>query len=450
MNKVFMVGISGIGMSRLALALSDLGFDVYGTDVNLSLALNSLAPYGIKIVDDNFELDKSFDVVVYSSAVPKTNKFIHSSKNLGILIKARGEMLADIALPYKEIVISGTHGKTTTTAMIGALLSDNFKTNIYVGAEVPFNNFYKEADYFVLESDESDKTFLLLQPYFLVLTNVDRDHLNAYNNDFNELKKAFSNVLQKSHIKVVSMDDTVAYSLASQFGKETYYYSLNNSSANAFSNNIVYRSDGITFDIQINEKLIKGIRLKTFGLQNVSNAIAAALTADLLNVSNENIIDGFSKFTMPARRLEKKGEVDGIILFDDHADHPSEVEATLDALRKHFPQRRIIAVFQPHRYTRMDALRESVAKPFYLADSVIVNDIFAAFEDPIEGISGEVVTSWIKENNHSKDVYFVKDLKDIPDAILRIAQTGDIIVLLGPGNIGEIALPILDKLKEKI
>jgi len=449
MDKVFMVGVGGVGMIRLAIALKEIGFEVYGNDLNFSSATKSLTPYGIEVVDSNFSLDKSFSCVIYSSAVPETDKFILDAKKLGLTLKTRGEMLADISLPYKEIVVSGTHGKTTTAAMTGTILGMEYRTNVYVGGKSEANKFMKDAEYFVIESDESDKTFLLLNPHLLILTNIDMDHLNAYDYDFSQLKDAFHSLLKKSYIKVVSMDDSNAYSVSANIDCKSYYYSLSNENADAFAENIMYDVNGVNFDLHINGKSIQNIHMNIFGPKNISNAVASALSADLMGVSKEKIIKGLANFVMPSRRLEKKGEINGIVLFDDHADHPTEVEATLTALKIHFPRKRIIAIFQPHRYTRMNLLKEEVAKPFYLADVIIVNDIFSAFENPVEGISGEIVASWIRKHNFSKDVYFVKEIKAIPNYISVIAQKGDIIVLLGPGNIGEVAAPILQKLKEK-
>ncbi|MGC8757212.1 MAG: UDP-N-acetylmuramate--L-alanine ligase [Caldisericaceae bacterium] len=447
---MFFVGIGGVGMSRLAIIMNQLGFEVYGSDAESLSAIKMLSPYGINVVNSDFSLDKSFAYVVYSSAIPPTDVFIQRAKALELNLKSRGEMLAEIAMRYKEVVVCGTHGKTTTTAMIGTILGTEYKTNVYVGGKSLANTFAEDAEYFVIESDESDKTFLLFSPHLLVATNIDADHLNAYDNNMDNLKDAFKTLLSKASIRVVSLDDTNAFTVSLGVAGKTYYFSLNNKNADAFAESVSYEPDGVRFDLRTNRELIRGIKMAVYGPKNLSNAVAAALSCHLLGVPYEKIVKGLEKFAMPSRRLEKKGEVREIVLFDDHADHPTEVEATLNALTIHFPSKRIVAVFQPHRYSRMNLLKENVAKPFYLADIVVVSEIFPAFEAPIEGISGEAVVSWIKKQNPNKAVYFEKETDNIPALIAKIAQPGDIVVLLGPGDVGKISDKILQQLKERL
>ncbi len=450
MDKVFMIGIAGTGMSKLALMLSDLGYEVFGTDVQHNFVVDSLIERGIEVVSSDFVLDKSFNLVVYSSAVPLTDPHLIEARQLGIKTEKRGETLARISRDFRSIVIAGTHGKTTTATMVGASLRRSFKTDLYVGAETHFyDDFSKDAEYFVIESDESDGTFLLFNPEILILTNVDRDHLNLYGGNFSELKTAFAKLLGQSSKRVVSMDDPVASSLSSSFS-DTFFYSVSNHSANAFAKNIRFANEGVYFDAFILGGYAKNVFLPALGLKNISNALAAMLVSLLLGESIDKSVEGLAQLHMPSRRLEKKGEVSSIIVFDDHADHPTEVEATLDAIKKHFPMRRIIAIFQPHRYSRMSLLREEVGRPFHLADVVLVTDIFPAFEPPIEGISGESVYNWIKNRNIDKEIFYVKDKNDIAKTVGNVARRSDIVVTLGPGDIGSFSASILDILKEKI
>jgi UDP-N-acetylmuramate--alanine ligase len=450
MNKVLLLGIGGAGMSKLALLMKDFGYEVYGLDLKENGTIRSLRDNNIKVtIGELFdEIDANFSLVVYSSAFPKDDANLIKAKSLGIKTEKRGETLASISNSFESVVVSGTHGKTTTTTMIGHILNEHLKVNVYVGGDTEFRHFYKDARFFVIESDESDGTFLYFNPFVLVITNIDKDHLNYYNWDFGNLKKSFLNLAQKSFYKVVSMDDENAYSIAKNIKNNIIYYSLKDEKADMFGYNLRFLENGTKFDLSYLDNTYRDIFLPSYGEHSVLNAMASIIASEKCGISIKDAIEALSTFNLPKRRMEKKWESNGILLVDDHADHPTEVKATLKALRMHFPDRRIVSVYQPHRYTRISALKEAVAEPFYLADLIVITDIFSAFEKPIEGISGKKVFDWVKTLNQGKEVYFIKDKNDIPSCLKDKLKSGDLVVLLGPGDIGAISGEILNAIEK--
>jgi UDP-N-acetylmuramate--alanine ligase len=450
MDKVLLLGIGGSGMSRLALLMKDFGYEVYGLDLKENDVIKDLKSNNIKVnIGKRFNyLDGTFKLVVYSSAFVENDVNLIKAKNLGIKIERRGETLARISNGFSSVVVSGTHGKTTTTTMVGHIFNKSFRVNVYIGGETEFKNFYKDARFFVIESDESDGTFLYFNPFILIITNIDKDHLNYYNWDFENLEKAFLNLAQKSLYKIVSMDDENACSVAKNIKNNIIYYSLEDVKADMFGYNLRFLENGIRFDLKYRDNTYKDIFLRAFGEHNVLNAMASLIASNISGISIKDGINSIATFNLPKRRMEKKWEKEGILLIDDHADHPTEVTATLSALKKHFPERRIVSVYQPHRYTRVSALKERIAEPFYLSDFIILTDIFGAFEEPIEGISGEKIYDWVKILNPKKEVVFIKDKKDIPGYLIGKLKSGDLLVLLGPGDIGTISGEILDAIEK--
>ncbi len=449
MDKIFFIGIGGVGMSKLALLYRDIGFKVEGSDAVDSYNARSLAEKGIPVFIGQraLHINKSIDTVIYSSAIKENNAELRKAAELHIKLLKRGEALAEVVNNYKTIVVSGTHGKTTTVSLIGHILKQCGKNvNVYVGGrDSEFDNFKKEANYFVIESDESDGSFLLFDPDMLIITNIDKDHLNHYGNSFENLKQAFLELSGKSKIRIVSMDDLSALNVGLHFPSDTYYYSNGKCKANICSRNISYGNDGVNFDILFNGKAFS-VFLPMFGEKNVSNALAALLVATAVGIRLENAIESLRSFSPPARRMELKGNKKGITVIDDHADHPTEVAATLTALKAHFPGKRIIAVYQPHRYSRAFALGKDIAFPFYLPDITIVMELYAAFEKPIPGINGKVISDWIKEINPSKEVYYAPRKDDVIKIFKHILKKDDLIVLLGPGDIEELSSCMLDYL----
>ncbi len=450
MHKAFLVGIGGYGMSKLAFLLKEEGFYVSGTDIKESSNVKHLREEGIKVFVDNgsSHIDSTFDLLVYSSAIPQNHPDLLKAQETGIKVRKRGEILAEIVNNYRPIVVSGTHGKTTTTALIGHVLRGECRLNAYIGGDVEgFDHFLKNPDYFVVESDESDGSFLLLKPHILVMLNIDKDHLNFYNWSFENLKTAFRTIAICANSIVVCMDDEPALSIANDLDKEVLYYSICDERADFYGSNIKVVENGIFFDMKHKGIQYRDIFVPLRGAHNVRNSLASIAVASFIGLDVEYCINALSSFSPPKRRIEKKWEYGSIILFDDHADHPTEVEATLTALKSSFPQRRLIAVLQPHRYTRVKSLGHEIVKPLNIADVVILTDIYSAFETPIEGISGEAIFEWARSLYPDRKIMYVEDKIIVPHLLKEILKENDVVVLLGPGDIGEISEALLDTLK---
>jgi len=255
--------------------------------------------------------------------------------------------------------------------------------------------------------------------------------------------------MRKSKLLVVAKDDNPAFEVSKNLIKKPFYFSLYDNTTDAYATDVLFENNGASFGVNVLGEPMPLMKLHAYGEKMLSNAIGAILTSKMLGVKNNEIEEAIFNFSMPKRRTEFKANIDGIYVFDDHADHPTEVEATLSSLRKHFPDERIIAIFQPHRYTRVYSLKEDIAKPFYLADVVFVLPIFSAFEEPINGITSEKVFDWIKSLNPTKDVYFVRDFDMLATLVSDIAKKNDIVITLGPGNVNFAIDKIVLKLKEK-
>ncbi len=447
MKKIFMVGINGSGMSKLAMLMKDFGYAVSGTDVAVNEVSQELINNGIIFYKEQTLPDETFDAVIISSAISNSHPIVVESRNRGIPILRRGEALATIAKNYKSIIVSGTHGKTTTTSMIYHILNKFSMANVYVGGKISLDeHFKKDREFFVIESDESDRSFLYFEPHILLVTNIDRDHLNAYGDSFENLKSAFEELMTKSQLKVVSYDDPNAMEIASKLDR-VYFYSTKDPKADIFADQIQYKKDGIQFSLYLKNKYVGIFSLPFMGEKNLLNSLASIMTAKLLGIEIKESLHALCDFTFPMRRLEVKGVINGITLIDDHADHPTEIYATLSAIRNHFRNRRIIAIFEPHRYTRVNTLREEIAFPFKLADVVITKDIYPAFEEPIAGIDGEKVYQWIKATNPGKQIYYASEYNNIVEMLSSVVKKGDIVVLLGPGEIYKVAEPIIKRLR---
>ncbi len=438
MDKIFLVGIGGAGMSRLALLFKGSGYEVLGSDIRESEYTEILKLNNIKVFIGHSEahIDKSISLLVYSSAVKETNPEVSKAKKLGIKVLKRGEALASVVNKFNNIIISGTHGKTTTTSIIGHILKkQGYRVNVYVGGrDNEFDEFYSNPDFFVVESDESDGSFLFFNPRYLVITNIDKDHLNHYDGSFEKLKNAFSILVEKSNRAVVCGLDKNAIDVVRNSKNKTLFYGVSNFKAE----NIEYLLNGTKFDLVYDNGKKMKVFSPLFGDKNVLNVLASLLVLREAGIPIETSVKHLRSFVPPSRRMEIKKNGD-FILVDDHADHPTEIEATLSALRKHFPGKRLIAVFQPHRYSRMKLLGKKVAEPFSFADEVVVTEIFPAFEKPIENITGKGIANYVKEKYPDKNVYFTSSNFDAAKRVNSILKKGDMVVLLGPGDIGELS-----------
>jgi len=450
MEKVFLIGIGGAGMSSLAFLAKNLGFEVSGSDIEDSDTVKKLQKKGIKVFIGHLEKNVSLikpDIVVYSSAIKKDNPELKWAKNHKLIVKHRSEFLAPLISPFKTIAIAGTHGKTATTSMVGFLLQQAKKTTyVYLGGE---NICLKETkitpqSLVVLETDESDGSFLLFDPTISIVTNIDKDHLSNYHYNFRELKNAFKTFIQgkdKIKVNILCLDDDNLQSVARRIkARKTLTYGLKNK-ADLMALDIRHSSSGTEAKLIFKRKNQGILKLPVFSEQNLLNSLGAMLAAKEIGISFKQSIKILKKFQLPKRRSEIIGEKKSILVIDDYAHHPTEIKATLASLK--ILKRRIIAVYEPHRYTRMKMLGDKVGQAFDDADVIISLDICPAFEKPIKGITGKKVNEWIKKHNPKKKVFYVRRLEDIPKFIKKIIQPNDLIVTLGPGTIKGLAQKIL-------
>ncbi|MGB9763328.1 MAG: UDP-N-acetylmuramate--L-alanine ligase [Minisyncoccia bacterium] len=453
-QKVYFIGIGGAGMSNLAFLTRDLGYFVFGSDIMNSDIIKKLRRKSIKVFighkKENIESIKP-DIVVYSSAI-KNNSELEWAKKNKIKIQHRFEFLSQLIKYAKTIGISGTHGKTTTTSMIGFLLQKaGIPVYVYLGGENKClkNTKITSKSTFVVETDESDKSFLFFDPEIAIITNIDKDHLSNYHYNFNELKNAFRDFIKgkgQRRLTVLCADDKNLMKIYESLKNKNNFltYGLTNKKATLRAQNISFSKKGIKADLFLKNKKLGHFQFNFLGEKILLDALGAILIAHQFGISIQKSIKYLKYFTLPKRRTEIIGEKKEILIIDDHADHPTEVKTTLKSLK--VLKRRIIAIYEPHRYTRMKMLGEKVGQAFDDADVIISLDICPAFEKPIKGITGKKVNQWIKKYNPQKKVFYIEKLDEVPKFLRKIVQPNDLIITLGPGTIKGLARKIYQSL----
>ncbi len=454
-KNIHFVGIGGIGMSGIAEILINQGFAVSGSDLNDNENTQYLSKLGAKILlGHKAENIEGAEAVVYSSAVKvNENPETLRAKELGIPVIRRAEMLAEVTRLNYCIAVSGTHGKTTTTSMIGLILiKAGFDPTVIVGGRLKdfggTNARLGKGEWTIVEADEYDRSFLQLLPTIAVINNIEAEHLDIYK-DIDDLLQTFSQFASKVPFYgfvALGTDDKGVKEVVPSLNKKFYTYGLsrnNDFTAQNIVNNSIYNS----FDLYENGNLVAKINLCVPGLHNIKNALASITVARKLGIDYEIISSALSEFTGVYRRFDIKGEVKGIMVVDDYAHHPTEISSTLEAARKGW-DRRIIAVFQPHTYTRTQSFYKDFAKSFDNADIVIITDIYPAREKPIEGVTGEMIANQAKNYGH-KNVLYVPSIDDLPDVLMNLLKPNDLLITIGAGSIYRIANQIFSLLSNK-
>jgi UDP-N-acetylmuramate--alanine ligase len=453
-NKhIHFVGIGGIGMSGIAEVLLNLGYQVSGSDLRESAITRRLAGMGgtISLGHDSSAVG-SADVVVTSSAVPADNPEVVAAREAGIPVIARAEMLAELMRLNKfGIAIAGSHGKTTTTSLVGWLLSQagldptviiGGKVNSYGGSNAKLG----EGEFLVAEADESDGSFLRLAPVLEVVTNIDLEHLDYYLN-IDEIKAAFLKFINKIPFYgtvFLCLDDANIADILPLIEKRVTTYGMT-SQADFKARKV--QGDGLssTFEVFQQDKLLGSIHLPLAGRHNVYNALAAVCIGMELEIPFPVIASALETFTGVQRRQQIKGEKNNILVIDDYGHHPTEIRATLVSLKEAWPERRLLVIFQPHRYSRTARLLEEFHTAFHHADFLVLTDIYGAGEQPFAGVSGESLAEEIRQHGQ-KQVLYIDQLAGLAEQIVEIARPGDVILTLGAGNIwrsGEEILALL-------
>lgn len=440
-KAVHMVGIGGIGMSSIAEVLLARGYRVSGSDMKPSPVTERLESLGATIHEGHSETHVTdADVVVYSSAVrPLENPETLEARRLHIPLIRRAEMLGELMRQKYGVGIAGTHGKTTTTTMTGLVAREaGFDPTIIVGGKVEVfdsNAVSGEGDIIIIEADEYDRTFLKLTPALAVVTSIESEHLDIYK-DLDDIKAAFlefANSVPFFGAAILCIDDANVRSLLGDIERRILTYGT---ARQATVRAAEIRQEGrhTYFNVYYFDELLGEIALPAPGVHNVRNALAAVSVGLELDIDFERISTALNNFTGVHRRFQVKGEIDKLLVVDDYAHHPTEIEATLSAASKGWPDKRIIAVFQPHLYSRTRDLMDAFARAFDDADVLVITDIYPAREQPIDGVTGGLLAERATHSGH-RNVHFIADKAHIPDFLASITGNDDLIITLGAGDI---------------
>lgn len=441
-KKIHFVGAGGIGMSGIAEILLDQGFKVSGSDKSLSEVTDRLKKLGAEVFEGHRaeNLKQDVDALVYSSAVSFDNPELVEAQRRKIPVIRRAEMLAEVMRLKYGIGIAGTHGKTTTTSMISLVLMEGgLDPTVIVGGKLSglggTNARLGHGEFIVVEADEFDRSFLSITPTIAVLTTLETDHLDCYR-DLEDIKGAFIQFASKVPFYgfvVLCLDEPALLDIMPQLHKKKMITYGLNPQADIQAVEIKHKDNTSSYTLVRNGKDLGAITLQVPGKHNVQNSLAAIAVAIELGVAFPKIKSGMEKFTGVYRRWEKKGEAGGVTLYDDYAHHPTECRATLSGAKAGW-RRRVLCVFQPHLYSRTRDFYEEFGKSFLLSDVLVVTDVYPAREEPIQGVTGELIANAAKQFGH-KDVHYVPDKKSIPGFLKKIVKSGDIVITMGAGDI---------------
>ncbi|MBW1972345.1 MAG: UDP-N-acetylmuramate--L-alanine ligase [Deltaproteobacteria bacterium] len=452
-KHIHFVGIGGIGMSGIAEVLITLGYDISGSDLKPSPITKRLQDLGATIFYNHKAKNiGDSQVVVFSSAVSQDNPEILEAKRKKIPVIRRAEMLAELMRMKYGIAVAGTHGKTTTTSMIAHIMAKaEMDPTMIIGGKV--NAFGSNArlgqgEFLVAEADESDGTFLKLSPIIAVITNIDADHLDYYK-DINDIKESFYNFADKVPFYgalVLCVDDKNVCSLIPRFKKRVISYGINNN-ADFMAKDISSHQMETGFRLLVYGKDMGRVELKIPGEHNIYNALASIATSYELDIPIEKIKEALEDFKGVQRRFQIKATVKDIIFVDDYGHHPAEIMATLKAAKKGW-NRRVVVLFQPHRYTRTKALFNDFLKAFLDADKTIITDIYPASEKPIKGVTGKKLAESMQSKTKKDVIYLPRD-KDMAKNIFPLLRQGDIFITIGAGDIYKVGEEIIKLLGDK-
>ena len=442
-HQIHFIGIGGSGMNGIAEVLLNLGFTVSGSDLKVSANVRRLRRLGATVhIGHAPENLGDADVVVRSTAVGSDNPEVRAALARQVPVIPRAEMLAELMRMKYGLAVAGTHGKTTTTSMLAKILGEGgLDPTIVIGGKldaIGSNARLGKGEFLVAEADESDGSFMYLAPTVAIITNVDPEHLDHYG-DFDTLKEtfvAFANKVPFFGFGVVCLDHPVVQDLLPRLKRRLITYGLSRQ-AELRAGEVV--ADGLStrFTVLRRDEELGEIDMSMPGTHNVQNALAAIATALELDIPFEKIQAGLNGFTGVQRRFTVRADVAQVLIVDDYGHHPVEIEATLQGARDGFAERRIVAVFQPHRYSRVRDLETDFCRAFNRADHVVVCPIYAAGEEPIEGLDAEHLADGLRAHGH-RSVHPVGDLDDAVAHLVEVVQPGDLVVTLGAGHVNSV------------
>ncbi len=457
MRRIHFVGIGGAGMSGIAEVLINLEYSVSGSDIAENAVTRRLADMGAQIFIGHDAANVSAtDVVVVSTAIKHDNPEVLAAQQSRIPVIPRAEMLAELMRFRFGVAIAGTHGKTTTTSLVASVLAEGeLDPTFVIGGKLTSTGTHArlgESRYLVAEADESDASFLYLQPMIAVVTNIDADHLETYDGDFERLQATFLEFLH--HLPfygqaILCLDDDDVRRLLPELSRPTITYGTCED-ADIRASNIVQQGQQTRFDVHfIDSDDVLDITLNMPGKHNVLNALAAIAIARDLGVADDSIQRALLQFQGIGRRFQSYGDINvaqgQVLLVDDYGHHPSEVAVTVDAIRKGWPARRLVVVFQPHRYTRTRDLFEDFVQVLSAVDVLVLLEIYAAGEEPISGADGRALTAAIRARGQVEPV-FVERIDELSEVLPGLLHDDDILLTLGAGSIGTVAPQLLQTL----
>ncbi|MEM7679235.1 MAG: UDP-N-acetylmuramate--L-alanine ligase [Myxococcota bacterium] len=452
-RRIHLVGIGGIGMSGIAEVLNNLGYDVQGSDLRDSDVTRRLVSLGVTVHKGHDEAQVSAaDVVVISSAVSDQNPEVQAARQRKIPVIRRAEMLAELMRLKYGIAVGGTHGKTTTTSMVAVILTHaGLDPTVVVGGKVnKLGSTAKlgQGPYLVAEADESDGSFLHLSPTVAVVTNIDPEHLDHYQGGLAEIRDVFVTFVNRIPfygLAVLCIDHPEVQAILPKVEKRFVTYGLS-AQADLMARHLRF-GPSTHFEVVRRGDSLGDFQLNMLGEHNVSNALAAIAVADELGVSPDVAREALADFDGVDRRFSVRGEVGGIMVVDDYGHHPAEIRTTLSGVRKAYPDRRVLAVFQPHRYSRTKHLATEFASAFNDADLVVLTPLYAAGEAPIEGVSSATLADTIRRHGH-RDVRLAEDFEDAVSKVRTLSREGDVVLAFGAGDIGRFGQRLVDDLAD--
>jgi len=448
-NTIHFVGIGGSGMSGIAEVLLNLGYAVQGSDARASAVTQWLSSLGARITIGHAAANiGGADVVVVSGAVPRENPEVAAALARRIPVVARAEMLAELMRFRYSIAVAGTHGKTTTTSLIASVLTAGGEDPTYViGGRLKSaasNARLGTGRYLVAEADESDASFTHLQPLIAIVTNIDNDHLATHGGDFGLLKQSFLDFLHNLPfygLAVLCADDEHVRSIVQEVSRPILSYGLE-AGADVRATNLRQQGLQTRFDVTRAAAGPLAVTLSLPGMHNVRNSLAAIAVATELGIADQAILRALAGFQGVDRRLQHIDDVvtavGSVTIIDDYGHHPTEIAATLQAVRQGYPGRRVLLAFQPHRYTRTHALIDDFGKALSAADVLAVTEVYAAGESPIAGADGRAICRAVRSRGQLEPL-FVARVEELAEALKDVIKAGDVIVAMGAGNISAIA-----------
>jgi UDP-N-acetylmuramate--alanine ligase len=451
LKHIHMIGIGGTGMNGIAEVLINLGYKVTGSDIAANDATRRLARLKARIsIGHNIENVRGADVVVISTAVREDNVEVREARHRQIPVIPRAEMLAELMRMKMGIAVAGSHGKTTTTSMIATVLDRaGFDPTIIVGGRlntIGANAKLGEGDFFVAEADESDRSFLYLSPFIAVLTNIDAEHLDQYRN-VEEIQKTFVRFANKVPFYcpvILCLDDPNLQSIIPELERRLITYGFS-AQSDITARDMAFDEFTSRASLFHKGRRLGEMKLHVPGMHMIANAMAAVAVGLDLDVAPSLILEALESYAGTGRRFELKATVKDIMVVEDYGHHPTEIRATLDAAKRGW-DRRLVIVFQPHRYTRTFHLMDQFATSFNQADVLVLTEIYPASEPPIPDVTGRRLFDEIKKFGH-KNVVFEPDMKKIPARLKALVRPGDIVLFLGAGNIFKVIPDFIKKLE---